>query len=190
MGYADWHFMMKDMKENPKGFLVGLVVIIILIGLFFLFKSLDNHKRRIEEAQKNIPHELLFSAIAKKTLKRKEILEAEQNQTMADIYSKLDSVITITPEHIKMYGEDYTAEIEKKFNIMRENYALFLRIDDNTYTNLRLKKCIDKQEPTKDKFIRNPYFDTIRFLKGESGTKGIPTTTSIKSKVEKCANFK
>ena len=69
---------------------------------------------------------------------------------------------------------------------------MFLALEDNDFTNLRMKKCLDTQGKIK-KYIKNPYFKTIEAIENgkinDIKAIDLPPISKLISTNE-CANFK
>ena len=140
MGYADWHFMMKDF-ENNKGFRNAILTAIVLaflifIALFVWFKIEERKRDAVEMVfvEHILPHLLL------------ELTEENLDKTI------LEAIQTLKSENNSLYEELET---------MRQNYQIFLLHND--------KPCIldSKQGATGHYRVENPYKYTIQEIEKE-----------------------
>ena len=196
MGYADWHFLMKDFEKNPKGFLIGFLIIVLLAGGGYLLFSFQKYRANKKEATQFVPYETHFIGIAKKNLTGEEIKQAKKNKQMKKIYDKLDSILPMNAKELQgpynRYSDEYTNSVIEAFQKMKKNYEMFLALEDNDFTNLRMKKCLDTQGKIK-KYIKNPYFKTIEAIENgkinDIKAIDLPPISKLISTNE-CANFK
>lgn len=161
MGYADWHFLMKDLEENKgarNGLLLIAVLFVVLCGVLFVYLSLPN---------KNAALETLFveRIVPKTTL----------NRVVDNRYVAIEQNLRYAIIEEMGYLQTINNPLYKELQIMNENYENYLAIQDISgkpnwemkvcySTNMKKMNGVELPNKKDEIYIENPYKETIRSI--------------------------